>query len=308
MCKRTFTVSLNDSRPEMKLIRALAYRSSYQSVKSYAVVTTPKLLFHVHFPHPALSPVLGGGTVNLDEDQAKNEVAYRQLLVQSMLAVLLPTEDLQNPCLWVLIGDVLSDTILGKSVGGKACDGWLIWDGVTKVVQMTVNPEPPTVPTDQARHDNRSRLEKSGLLDTKQASHKEEARIKNEASSITTKVFWQVVLYGYYLYLAFLAIRSVALGLLSAASSSPKREQAGGCTIHPHDHGTEVSSNPPTSGSRSFTAARPILSYASFEVIGQLLSLNQRMPWVSGLLSLAKHHLMSVKLRIMDSSEGVVDK
>lgn len=68
-------------------------------------------------------------------EQQQNEAAWRQLLVQGTLAVLLPTEDLENACLRTLVAEVFSELILGNGIGGKACDGWLLWEALTKIIQ-----------------------------------------------------------------------------------------------------------------------------------------------------------------------------
>ena len=68
------------------------------------------------------------------DDQARNEAMYRQLLVQGALAALLPTEDLENACLRTLVADVIADTILEKSIGGKVSESWFLWSMVSKAV------------------------------------------------------------------------------------------------------------------------------------------------------------------------------
>lgn len=60
--------------------------------------------------------------------QRENEAAYRQLLVQGVLAVLLPTEDLDNECLTALVGQILSELIIGNVVIGKLSQPWMIWE------------------------------------------------------------------------------------------------------------------------------------------------------------------------------------
>ncbi|RYZ32624.1 MAG: hypothetical protein EOP01_00570, partial [Propionibacteriaceae bacterium] len=57
-------------------------------------------------------------------EQRENESAWRQLLVQGVLAVLLPTEDLENGCLRALVAEIFAEMILGNGISGKACESW----------------------------------------------------------------------------------------------------------------------------------------------------------------------------------------
>ena len=68
-------------------------------------------------------------------EQKENEAAYRQLLVHGVLAVLLPTEDLENSCLTALVGQIFSEMIIGNGIGGKASEPWLLWEGITKTAE-----------------------------------------------------------------------------------------------------------------------------------------------------------------------------
>ena len=89
---------------------------------------TSREIYHTLVPHPALTPVPRETDPSTILEQARNEESWRQLLVQGVLAVLLPTEDLENGCLRALVAEIFSDMILGNGVSGKACKPWLLWE------------------------------------------------------------------------------------------------------------------------------------------------------------------------------------
>ena len=61
------------------------------------------------------------------QSQADSERAYRQLLVQGVLAILLPTEDLENTCLTALVGEILSELVIGNLLANRISQPWLLW-------------------------------------------------------------------------------------------------------------------------------------------------------------------------------------
>ena len=73
--------------------------------------TRPWPVYHALNPHPALSPIPNPNDPDACAEQSANETLYFQLLVQGVLAVLLPTEDLENDCLRTLVGDGIADLV-----------------------------------------------------------------------------------------------------------------------------------------------------------------------------------------------------
>src|SRR5216117_635801 len=83
-----------------------AYRASHYPLHPPPLASDPRETYHSLHPHPALSPVPISLSPDAATEQQKNEAAYRRLLVQGVLAVLLPTEDLENGCLRTLVREI----------------------------------------------------------------------------------------------------------------------------------------------------------------------------------------------------------
>ena len=254
------------------------------------------MIYHVLVPHPAFSPVPDAHEPRTLKEQSRNEGLYRQLLVQGVLAVLLPSEDLGNACLRTLVTDIVGEMILGNGIGGKACQGWLIWEGITRVVENIKAHLQPKATGEEIELDTRSRLEKFGLLSDKDEKTVRESR--RNGSSAITGLFWPVL---QYCYLGFIGVRFLILGLV-AASSSPSRA--------PTTSTTRGQSECSANGRReraAATAQRPIVSFKISSLIASLLDLPERTPWLYGSMCLTQHHLVSGPLRL-GATDGLVDK
>ena len=234
-------------------------------------------------------------------EQLRNEAAYRQLLVQGVLAVLLPTEDLRNPCLRTLVADVMADMILGTGVAGKASEGWLLYDGIAKLIKSgKTKVEMKTSGSgSKVEVGTRSRLEKFGLVSSKQRKQKG-SELENGRSSTISETLWRVI---QYCYMTFMTIRFVLLGVL-AASSAPCRAQAAVQKTAETYHVT----SPIVAGVEAPSAAgkRPVLSFSIFALVSQVLELPCRMPWTYGLISLGQWHLVSGVLGI-GAANGILN-
>ena len=271
--------------------RATAFRVSRQSQHLPPLLTDPRVIYHNLIPHPALSPVPNPAVPSTTTEQHEHEAEYRQLLVQGSLAVLLPTEDLENACLRTLVADVIADSILGNSIGGKICEGWFIWGGITKLVDMVKASIEPKATGEAIEVDTRSRLEKFGLLSEKGES--KEAS-KDDGRSIFSSMFWRILQYGF---LTVVTIRSVIIGFITA-SSRPMRstwtsKTSGSSEPWPIDERSE----PP----------RPMLSFKILSVMPVLFDLRSRMPWVSASLALLQHQLIHGPLGLA-ATDGILDQ
>ena len=224
-------------------------------------------------------------------EQHEHEAEYRQLLVQSALAVLLPTEDLENACLRTLVADVIADSILGNSIGGNVCEGWFIWGGITKLVDAVKAKIDPKTTGQEIEVDTRSRLEKFGLL-----SEKGETKdVRNyDTRSIFSSVFWRILQYGF---LTFMTIRFVILGFITA-SSRPKRSTWTSKTLGSREAGPmDKRGEPP----------RPMLTFKILSVMPTLLDLRSRMPWLYGSLALLQEQLIHGPLGLA-ATDGIFDQ
>lgn len=238
--------------------------------------------YHALNPHVALEPL------PLDDDTARaqqeNEIAWCLLLVNRVLPLLLPPEDLQNPCLDVLVSEVFSELIFRNGICVKACEPWLIWDGVAKLLRSLRSghgtlPQNPSVPS--------NRLEEYGLLASSRASEDQplhgRPRRRFDALSHT---FWftiQRVITGWILLRASFTVlmQAGALPARSSRSSSKSKTSEGSTSTSNTSSG--LLETPSTT-----EAKRPIVEMHVWGCVSEVLSLDRRMPWLSGMLSLVQ--------------------
>lgn len=259
--------------------RTTAYRISHPAIPS-ALTTDPRVIYHNLNPHPALSPVPDPWTGSTVEDQSKHEVAYRQLLVQGALAVLLPTEDLENAFLRTLVADIIGETVLGNAIGGKVSEGWFIWSSIVKLIDVVEARISPKASGEKVENDTRSRLERYGLISEKSQST---TATQYPLRSMSSKLFWRILQYGYFV---ILTIRFVVLGLVAASSQTPQPLSS------PPKIAQGMGTPPMAKMTDPPSPLTPILNFRIFSLISILLNLPLRMPWLSGSLSLIKYHLI----------------
>jgi hypothetical protein len=287
---------------EVLTMRPIAYNTAHENLRPPQTFGSgPPEVYHVLNPHPALSPVPDPSKPESIIEQTDNEAIYRQLLVQGALAVLLPTEDLENVCLRTLVGDIIADLILGNGISGKACEGWLIWEGITKLIEAMKAQIDPKAAGEEVEVDTRSRLEKYGLLSSNEKVQNDHSP-KGHQSQVSA-LFWRMLQYGYF---AFVAFRFILLGL-ARASALPSRSHsvAKSTSTSPV---AKIAATPASSLSWSSTPTkRPVLEFRTFALASQLLDLSARMPWLAGLISLGKHWLVYGPGRAGET-DGIVDK
>ncbi|MCJ1427222.1 hypothetical protein MMC29_005125, partial [Sticta canariensis] len=298
-----------DEIPELIESHVLAYRISHPPIPSPLNID-PHIVYHNLHPHPALSPIPTTTKESTIVDQSKNEVAYRQLLVQGALAVLLPTEDLENVFLTTLVADVIGEMILGNAIGGKASEGWFIWSSIVKIVDVIqARLDPTRIRKASGEHEShtRSRLENFGLLSETGRGQSTEKAVsippsKDVLRSLDSKLFWRILQYGY---LTFLTLRFVILGLVATFSQSRQPLSSGLKRKTKIADGVET---PPIAKIvEPPTPPRPLLSFRVFSLISVLLNVPLRMPWLSGSLGLVQHQLMHGALKV-GATDGLLNQ
>ncbi|KAL8863594.1 MAG: hypothetical protein Q9178_000275 [Gyalolechia marmorata] len=284
-----------DEIPELVESHVLAYRISHGSALASQRSNSLRAVYHELNPHPALSPVPNPSSETLIAQQSRNEVDYRQMLVQSALAVLLPTEDLENACLRTLVTDVVAETILGKSVGGRVCEGWFVWTSITKLVEEVQALLKPRTTGKEMQVDSRSRLEKFGLLSERGDGTRPAS---NGRRSTLSEMAWRVLQYGY---LTFISLQFVIVGLLTASSEPPRSWWSKKAAV---DSPMVQSSEAPA------VALRPLLDFKIFSLISSLMDLSFRMPWLSGSVALMQHHLIQSPFSLLrvGAVDGLLDQ
>lgn len=280
------------------LMYMIAYRISHPILHPSSLSTDPRQIYHSLSPHPALSPVPDHATPSTIEEQSKNEADYRQLLVQGALAILLPTEDLENACLRTLVADVIAESILGNAIGGKISESWFIWSSISKLVEVVKAKVHPRATGEAIKEDTRGRLEKFGLLSENEEKH-QTGKHRHGSRSVLSAWFWMSL---QYIYLAAIALRFVTTGLFHA-NLQPLRSSS---VPRP----TEVLAAPPiekTSQRSTHQPCRPILSFRVFSLLSTLLDLRSRMPWLTGSVALLRHHLIHGPLKV-GGTDGILDQ
>ncbi|GAM39162.1 hypothetical protein TCE0_034r10481 [Talaromyces pinophilus] len=274
---------------------SLAYQIATQGSDLVAVKPSAREIYHHLNPHPALSPVPNASTASQSSEQQENENLYRHLLAQGVLAVLLPTEDLENVCLRTLVEDVLSDLILGNQVSGRICEGWFIWTAISKVITVAKQRDSEATVTVGQSLDavaELNRLERFGLLSE---DGNEDGNAQKHSQSTASLWLWKIL---YSVYLAYVTMRFIIGGLLHTTLSNPEAKTTE--TLQPDPVATTKTTNQPN-------LCRPVLSYRAFGLISQSLGVPQRMPWLNGSLSLIQSLLLTGPGRIGETG-SVLDR
>lgn len=257
-----------------------------------------RVVYHTLNPHPGLSPVPNPPDAQTIAQQRENEHVYRQLLAQGALAVLLPTEDLENVCLRTLVGDILADLILGNEVGGRACEGWFVWDAITKLIAALKRRDTNGKNSEETGSVQQSRLERFGLLSTKEEPDDDHSS-KGDQSQISIWIW--TILQG--VYLTYVAMRFVVTGLFRVASTLPATSSRTCVSSSVSRNPISRANEAPSSG----RAKRPVLDYRVFGMVSQLLDVPRRMPWLGGTLSLLQHLILAGPGRLGDT-DGILDR
>jgi len=219
-------------------------------------------------------------------DQQENESAWCQMVVNRALALLLPYDEHQNPCLQVLVSEILAEMIFHNGICGKACENWLLWEGVTKVIYVL---RPDLVPAQPVDQQPVNQLKQFGLVSKDEDATK--AKPGRRPFDALSQGFWDLM---QSLWLAWGMMRSAVL-LLMQASSLPARTT--NAQYSKLDNIADVTSNLDVSSAEEqrLSAASqniPILGMALWTCLSKLAHLQERMPWLTGTLSLVQWLLL----------------
>lgn len=241
-------------------------------------------IYHDLLPSPALPLQSEPGVRSTDTTEAEDyESAYRQLLIQGTLAVLLPTEDLQNGPLRTLVTDVVADLIVGQAVAGKICQSWFLHDAITKAIASINMKMRPKVDGTELQDDAKSRLEKFGLLSSQHKSDRPHSSDPNQSQFTTW--FWRILQYAF---IALSFLRSVWIEF-QRTRSHPEAcrrfkpaSKSVGRTVQLNLDGPQPED--PTQ--------QPVLSFRCFTLVSTLLKAADRMPWMTGMIEYWQHFLL----------------
>lgn len=212
-------------------------------------------------------------------EQQQNDAAYRALLAQGVLAVLLPTEDLRNPCLRALVSDIFADLILGNFLSIRICDPQFLYESIRKAAEIVQ----PKVGIQRWAFDKRrsevveskNRLAQFGLLSERKTASTSSV---GDVQRTISEWFWTI---AQYIYLAFTSIRlciklfttDIGGNGTSEANASAKVTPSG--TIFPM---------PPQK--------RVMIDLKLWPALANTINLSAHMPWLAGCIALAQHFLL----------------
>lgn len=197
------------------------------------------------------------------------------------------------------MSDILSDLILGKEVSGRVCEGWFLWDAITKVTEA-VRRQKTLEDAGSANDISASRLGRFGLLSDEDDS----ANFHASAQSRATTWIWSVL---QSIYLGYVALRFIATGLFRVASIPGQRNSHRASVSFPAATPVFSKKEGFDSSSAGVTARRPVLDYRVCSMISQLLTISQRMPWLSGLFALVQHLILAGPGRL-GGTDGILDR
>lgn len=242
-------------------------------------------------PLPALRPVPNLDIPSSVGEQAENEAAYRQLLVQAVLAVLLPTEDLENDCLTSLVGQIFSELIIGNVVANKLSEPWLIWEGVTilagAIQKKTAHASGRDGwPNSTGGNVNGSAPRKRGFS--------------------LQRLFWSILQWGF---LASTFVRFLVTVVVTSWSQPSRRQPLSGQTRKAARHMVDTESQEPSQDLNASAEPRkvPVLTFKIWPAVSNLIELDVRMPWLSGALSMAQWIAVTGPGRVA-AVDGLVDR
>ncbi|GAB1320530.1 PXA domain-containing protein [Madurella fahalii] len=251
---------LFDELPDLLDKHVTAYRAAHDPITQPPIRTDPREIYHSLCPLPALSPVPRPEDPESITTQAESEAAYRQLLVQAVLAVLLPTEDLENSCLTALVGQIFSELIIGNAVANRLSEPWLLWELL---------------------------IIASRTLTRRRAAEDENTSGRaGSASPGTRSVFSVQALFWTILQWCFLATSFIrtTFAILAVSRSLPPRASRG----VGHDVRRKEGTTSPTSASKTDPqlSNTPVLAFGCWRAVSNLVEADARMPWLCGALSM----------------------
>lgn len=212
---------------------------------------------------------------------------------------MLPTEDLENDCLTSLVGQIFSEMILGGGVGGKACEPWLLWEGISKIVEVIQAQLPNQKAQVRVQRSNSS----LGALPINLTGGN---TYRYRLGQSLQKTFWLVLQYGF---LAFTTIRFFII-TLTTASSLPSRitiSKKGTGLSDLSDHMNTLSRNEASPRGQLPPLKQPIMKMKIWSCANSLLDVSVRMPWLSSTLSLLQWGAMTGPGEV-GNTDGMVDK
>ncbi|KAH8737941.1 PXA domain-containing protein [Ilyonectria robusta] len=257
---------LLDEIPDLLDKHITAYRTAHRAMARPPIVADPREVYHALCPLPHLAPVPCPDDPLTVSDQRENEALYRQLLVQGVLAILLPTEDLENPCLTALVEQIFSELIIGNVIANKASQPWLLYEGICITARVL--------------QEKKTKSECTTAANTQPSDARLE--VKGGRRWSIRGLFLGLIQLGM---LLVGSIRLITMTLVMASSLPPRAtpfDEKGVVT----DCGNAKDDKSLSGGGPSAFVKAPVLSFRIWACLGNLVEMGSRMPWLDGFLSL----------------------
>lgn len=227
-------------------------------------------------PHVALDPA--PSCAEAASKQHDSEISWCLLLLNRLLPFLLPPEDLQNPCLEVLVSEIFSELIFHNGICGKACEPWLLWDGITKLLR-TLRPD--------RLYLKRATDSTTGVPnDTPSSGRARRHQWLRQRCDAVIHTFWAVI---QHIVMICLCIRSASLAVMHASSIQARALPPLPLDGSTGDHAAYPPRRDRTHGTHRRIEMRPIIDMHAWSCMSELLMLRRRAPWLSGMLSLLRY-------------------
>lgn len=212
-------------------------------------------------------------------------MAYRQLLVQGVLAVLLPTEDLENDCLTSLVGQIFSELIIGGVIAKKASEPWMILEGLAILARVI--------------------RQKVSAVDESQAGGRVGSKSHDDARGmLVQRLFWSMIRWAF---AAFAFVRFLFVSIAMARSLPSRRQYVSLAKQMPRYDETQEALDPDGTASSPEPIMRPVLAFGVWAAVSNLIELDGRMPWLSGALSMLQWAAMMGPGQVA-RQDGILDR
>jgi hypothetical protein len=189
--------------------------------------------------------------------------------------------------------------ILGSGIGEKACEPWLLWEGITKIAEAIQ----AKLPGSRAQERINKSIENTSRADPSSVGLVRDIRTRWSLQ----KAFWMVIQYGFF---AFATVRFIIV-TIGTSSSLPSR-----LPLKKKMPGTgpvvEGLQPPPSniansSGNQSGPIKIPMLTMKIWTCASNLLDLDVRMPWLTATLSMLQWFALQGPGE-MGYTDGMIDK
>ena len=186
----------------------------------------------------------------------------------------------------MLVSEVFSEIIVQKAICGRASEAWTIWEGVSKIISI-LRPNATRLQPANLAPSPINKLHEFGLLspsDTPRGEDLQHAQ-PGRLQSIT-QFFWSTLQLTF---MVSLILRSLVSALMHASSvpARPNPRRISKASDRLPVSAVDAASLPRTEELEpQGHEKRPVVSLAVWTCISRLSSLQLRMPWLSGFLSL----------------------